>query len=82
MQTTVNDLTKELSQILNIGQKHLLIFAESKKLTDEQLLKIITGLGRKQLQQKDVFTAFMGDLNNDYYKKLLEYVNSDKAFKK
>lgn len=82
MQSTTNDLAKELSQILNIGQGYLLNFAKKDKITSEQLLKVLTGLGRKQLQQKDVFTAFMGDLNNGYYKKLIDYVNSDKAFKK
>ena len=56
-------------------------FIDENKLTDEEILNLVIGLGRKQITQSDFVTAIVGNKNNEKFKNLMAFIKSDKALR-
>lgn len=56
-------------------------YTEDNNLSDNDVLNIVVGLGRKQLKGADVSTAIVGKKDNSESKKLIAFVKDNKAMK-
>lgn len=56
-------------------------YIDENNLNDNDILNIVVGLGRKQLNGADVSTAMVGKKGNAESKKLIRFVKDDKAMK-
>lgn len=56
-------------------------FIEENKLTDDEILNLVIGLGRKQIERADFVTAIVGNKNNEEFKKIMAFIKSDKAMR-
>jgi hypothetical protein len=72
----------ELSNMIGLRAEYIENFAKENGITDLQLLNIITRVGRKQIDKKDVNTAFIGNKNNICFQNMMEFASSGQAFKK
>lgn len=74
-------LIKEISDKTKLSVESIKNYVSANSLSDDNLLNIITGLGRGLIKTADVVTAITGNENNSYSKDLVEFAQSEKAFK-
>jgi hypothetical protein len=70
----------ELKSMSGVSQNAIENFINQNDLSDDEVLNIIQGIGRKQINPKDFATALVGNKNNSEYKKLMAFIKSNKAF--
>lgn len=70
----------ELKSMSGVSKNAIEDFINQNDLSDDEVLNIIQGIGRKQINPKDFATALVGNKNNSEYKKLMAFIKSDKAF--
>lgn len=70
----------ELKSMSGLSQNAIENFINQNDLSDDEVLNIIQGIGRKQINPKDFATALVGNKNNSEYKKLMAFIKTDKAF--
>jgi hypothetical protein len=73
-----SDLLKGLS---GLSQNALDDFIDENKLSDDEILNIVIGLGRKQIKTTDFVSAVVGSKDNVEYKKLMTFIKSDEALR-
>ena len=71
----------ELKGLTGLQQKAIEDYIDENNLTSDEVLRIVIGLGRKQISRSDVSTAIVGKKNNSESKKLLAFAMSDEALK-
>jgi hypothetical protein len=71
----------ELKGLTGLRQSAIDNFIDENNLTNDEILNIVIGLGRKQIKASDVSTAIVGTKDNDEFKKLMNFVKSDKALR-
>jgi hypothetical protein len=71
----------ELKGLTGLQQKAIEDYIDENNLTSDEVLRIVIGLGRKQISSSDVSTAIVGKKNNSESKKLLAFAMSDEALK-
>jgi ppGpp synthetase/RelA/SpoT-type nucleotidyltranferase len=71
----------ELKGLTGLRQSAIDNFIDENNLTNDEILNIVIGLGRKQIKASDVSTAIVGTKDNDEFKKLMTFVKSDKALR-
>ena len=69
----------ELKGLTGLTQSAIEDYISENKLTNDEVLNIVIGLGRKQLDKSDVATAMVGKKDNAESKKLLAFAKSKKA---
>lgn len=79
--TTRERYIVELKGLSGLKQEALEDFIAEYDLTDSEILNIVIGLGRKQIEVADVVTAVVGKKNNAETKRLLRFAKSDKALR-
>lgn len=71
----------ELKGLTGLRQNAIDNFIDENQLTDNEILNIVIGLGRKQISAGSVSTAIVGTKGNTEFKKLIAFAKSDKAYK-
>ena len=71
----------ELKGLTGLRQNAIDNFIDENNLTNDEILNIVIGLGRKQITASDVSTAIVGTKDNAEFKKLMDFVKSDKALR-
>lgn len=71
----------ELKGLTGLRQSTIDDFIDENNLTNEEILNIVIGLGRRQINAGDVSTAIVGTKNNPEFKKLMTFAKSDKALR-
>jgi hypothetical protein len=71
----------ELKGLTGLTQDGVEKYISDNGLTEDEVLNIVIGLGRKQIQRMDVATAMIGKKNNAESKRLIKFAKSDKALK-
>lgn len=71
----------ELKGLTGLRQSAIDNFIDENNLTNDEILNIVIGLGRKQIQASNVATAIVGTKDNAEFKKLMTFVKSDKALR-
>jgi hypothetical protein len=79
--TTRQRYTAELKGLSGLSQNALDDFIDENKLSDDEILNIVIGLGRKQIKTTDFVSAVVGSKDNAEYKKLMTFIKSDEALK-
>ena len=77
--TTRQRYTAELKGLSGLSQNALDDFIDENKLSDDEILNIVIGLGRKQIKTTDFVSAVVGNKDNVEYKKLMTFIKSDEA---
>jgi len=70
---------QEIKGLTGLTQKSIEDYISENKLSNEEVLNIVIGLGRKQIDNEDVATAIIGKKNNVESNKLLIFAKSKKA---
>lgn len=78
---TMDIYISQLKSMSSIKEEAIEKYVSDNDLSENEVLKIISGLGRKQIERQDFVTAVVGNKNNAYSKKILDYCETDKAFK-
>jgi len=71
---------QEIKGLTGLTQSAIENYISENKLTNDEVLNIVIGLGRKQIERSNVSTAMIGKINNAESKKLLAFAKSKKAF--
>jgi hypothetical protein len=71
----------ELKGLTGLTKEGVEKYISDNGLTEDEVLNIVIGLGRKQIQRMDVVTAMTGKKNNAESKRLIRFAKSDKALK-
>jgi hypothetical protein len=71
----------ELKGLTGLTQDGIEKYISENNLTENEILNIVIGLGRKQIERKDVATAMIGNKNNAESKKLIKFSKSNEALK-
>jgi len=79
--TTRQRYTAELKGLSGLSQNALDDFIDENKLSDDEILNIVIGLGRKQIKTTDFVSAVVGSKDNVEYKKLMTFIKSDEALR-
>jgi hypothetical protein len=79
--TTRQRYVAELKGLSGLSQNALDDFIDENKLSDDEILNIVIGLGRKQIKTRDLVSAVVGDKNNEEYKKIMTFIKSDQAMR-
>jgi hypothetical protein len=79
--TTRQRYTAELKGLSGLSQNALDDFIDENKLSDDEILNIVIGLGRKQIKTTDFVSAVVGSKDNAEYKKLMTFIKSDEALR-
>jgi hypothetical protein len=79
--TTRQRYTAELKGLSGVSQNALDDFIDENKLSDDEILNIVIGLGRKQIKTTDFVSAVVGNKDNVEYKKLMTFIKSDEALR-
>jgi hypothetical protein len=79
--TTRQRYTAELKGLSGLSQNALDDFIDENKLSDDEILNIVIGLGRKQIKTTDFVSAVVGNKDNVEYKKLMTFIKSDEALR-
>lgn len=77
--TTKQRYVSELNSVSGVSKNAIEDFINENDLSDDEILNIIVGIGRKQINAKDFATALVGNKNNSEYKKLMAFIKSNKA---
>jgi len=72
---------QEISGKTGLRENAIINYILENNLSEEDVLKIVSGLGRKQLLPMDVMTAISGNKDNAYSKKIINFTKSNTAFK-
>jgi hypothetical protein len=70
----------ELKSMSGVSQNAIENFINQNNLSNDEVLNIILGIKRKQINPRDFATALVGNKNNSEYKKLMAFIKSNKAF--
>lgn len=79
--TTRQRYIAELKGLSGLSQKALDDFIDENKLSDNEILNLVIGLGRKQIERTDFVTAIVGNKNNEEFIKVMTFIKSDKAMR-
>ena len=71
----------ELKGLTGLRQNAIDDFIDENQLTDNEILNIVIGLGRKQISAGSVSTAIVGAKGNSEFKKIIAFAKSDKALR-
>jgi hypothetical protein len=79
MLTPSQRYVQEIKGLTGLTQNAIENYISENKLTNHEVLNIVIGLGRKQIERTDVSTAMIGKKGNAESKKLLAFAKSNKA---
>lgn len=71
----------EIKGLTGLTETAVNSFIDENNLTENQVLNIVVGLGRKQLKPMDVNTAMIGKKGNKYAVEVLKFAQSDTAMR-
>ena len=72
----------EIAGLSGVRKEAIKKYISKHNLSDSEVLNIVSGLGRKQIEGVDVAIAIGGKENNSFSKKLIVFAKSEKAFRK
>jgi hypothetical protein len=71
----------EIKGLTGLRKETIERYIEENRLSDNDVLNIVIGLGRKQLKRTDVASAVVGKKGNDLSKKVIEFAKDNKGMK-
>ena len=71
----------EIEGLTGVRKEAIESYIAENKLSDNDVLNIVIGLGRKQLKGSDFSSAVVGVKGNDYSKKIISFAKDNKAMK-
>jgi len=71
----------ELEGLSGVRKEAIESYISENNLSDNDVLNIVIGLGRKQLKGSDVSSAVVGVKGNDYSKKIIAFAKDNKGMK-
>lgn len=80
--TTRERYIDELKGLTGLSLVVINNFVRKNDLSDNEILNLVVGLGRKQISNKDVVLTIKGETDNAQTKKIFMFLKSDKAFRK
>jgi len=79
--TTHQRYVLEMEGLTGVRKEAIESYITENKLSDNDVLNIVIGLGRKQLKGSDVSSAIVGVKGNDYSKKIIAFAKNNKGMK-
>ncbi len=71
----------EISGLTGVKVDAINKYIDENDLTNDEILNIVVGLGRKQIKNGDVSTAIIGTKNNSASKEIIEFAKGDRAMR-